>query len=345
MRLRADAGSADLAGPALWVAAERACARPLADLAAALARLDERLSTGPDPAAEWARLALEEAAALARGAGLRAPLEALVLWRHGAPAGRVARRDLLAAAAAARRLAAPPGMTAAALADAAGLRRFLGLSGLRTDPVLVPLLERPSGPDWMRAAEGFLADLAALAGLHPLTRGAAALALWRGHGPGGGSWRLDGAVLAARVAAEGQGGARFLPLGDLPGPRAGIAAAGAEAWLTAFLAAGLARVQGILADIRRRRDWAARAAAAAPPGRVVRAAVALLAAEPVVSANLLRDRAGVSQQAANAALVALARAGLAEEISGQRRYRIWRAAPGGAAAPRRPRRGGAWQGE
>lgn len=311
----------DLAAAAPWAAAERALARPLADLAALFARLDERLASG-DAGAGWARLAAGEAAALARAAGARVTVVSLLLWRHGAPPGRASPRDLAAAGWALRRLAAPAGPVAA---DVAGLRAFLGLDGSRTDPALAPLLDRATGAEGEAAAAGFLADLAGLSGLHPLTRAAAALALWRAHGAGGAEPRLEGAVLAARIGAAGFGGARFLPLGGLPRPAGAVGRGAAAAWLAAVLAAGLSRLPGLLAEVAARRDWAARSEAHVPPGRVARAVLKILADEPVVSANLLRDRLGISQQAANAALVALGRAGLAEEVSGQRRYRVWQA--------------------
>jgi predicted ArsR family transcriptional regulator len=100
----------------------------------------------------------------------------------------------------------------------------------------------------------------------------------------------------------------------------------------------------VLAGLARRRDWVLRAGAEAGrlPGRLPGAAVRLLAEESLVSANLLRDRLGVSQQAANQVLRRLAALGLAEEISGQRRFRVWRArgagGEGGAPGSGRPGR-------
>lgn len=315
-----------LVDPAPWREAERGHVRPLAEVAAALARLDERLGAEPGGAG-LGRIAEEEAVLLVRADGGRLALETFLLWRHGAP-GRGSEPGALARAGwAARRLAAP-WEGHAPPADAAALRAFLGHGGREADPVLAPLLGRPTGAAWEAAAEDFLAALGALAGLHPLTRAAAALALWRAAGLGAeGEW-LEGAVMAARLAAEGQGRARFLPLGAAP--RIGRARSPGEAAmlrLGAFLAAASHRLGPLLAGLARRRDWAerAQAQAAALPGRLPGRVLALAAAESLVSANLVRDRLGVSQQAANEVLRRLAASGLVEELSGQRRYRLWRA--------------------
>ncbi|WP_118137256.1 helix-turn-helix domain-containing protein [Oceanicella sp. SM1341] len=306
---------ADLADPAPWAAAERQMPRRLARVAALLARLDERLGgAGAMPA----RLAEEEAVALARADGARLALEAFLLWRHGAPAGGTAPGALLAAGWAARRLT---GAAPEIGAGAAGLRRFLGHDGSETDLALRPLLRRPTGADWDAEAEAWSQEMAGLAALHPLTRGAAALALWHGHGLGGAGAVLEGTVLAARIAAADQARARFLPLGDAP--RA--AGPGPEARLAAFLERAEARLEPVLAGLARRADWAglARTRAAALPGRLPLAAAELIAAEHLVSANLLRDRLGVSQQAANAVLRRFEELGLVREMSGQKRYRLW----------------------
>lgn len=151
--------------------------------------------------------------------------------------------------------------------------------------------------------------------------------------------------------------ARFLPLGMLPRARkqaGGLTRAGRTApaasgfrphlirtglqqtgfaqagfaqtdVLAALLQAGLARLPPLLAGLTRRRGWRAYAASQIPGVGVAPAVLDVLARETLVSANLLRDRLGVSQQAANAALTRLAERGLIEEVSGQRRYRLWRA--------------------
>ncbi|QDL94785.1 hypothetical protein FDP22_23225 (plasmid) [Paroceanicella profunda] len=306
---------ADLSDPEAWAAAERQMPRRLARVAALLARLDERLAgSGAAPA----RLAEEEAVALTRADGARLGLEAFLLWRHGAPAGSTAPGALLAAGWAARRLT---GAAPDPEAGAAGLRQFLGHDGSETDLALRPLLRRPTGADWDAEAAAWSQEMTGLAGLHPLTRGAAALALWHGHGLGGPGAVLEGGVLAARIAAADQARARFLPLGAAP--RA--AGPGPEARLEAFLARAEARIEPVLAALARRADWAdtARLRVAALPGQLAEAAAGVLAAEHLVSANLLRDRLGVSQQAANAVLRRFAEMGLIREISGQKRYRLW----------------------
>jgi ribosomal protein S25 len=329
-----------------WLRAERELARPLAGAAAGLARLDERLAgDGATTLRAVQRLAEVEAVALVRSAGGRLPLDTFLLWRHGAPGRNAEPQALLAAARAVRRLAAPAGSAGGIPGNPAALAAFLGGSGddhgVPGAPPADPGPERPAtvpagspagrppadrrrAGGWHEAATAFLADLRALGDLHPLTRAAAVPLLWQGRDLGSRDGGLESAVIAARIAAEGQTCLGFAPVGAILRARGD---ARAPDRLGAFLIATAERCRTVLAAETRRRDWArvAAEAAAGLPGRLPAAVVDLTGAETLVSANLVRDRLGVSQQAANLALRRLTARGLVEEVSGQRRYRLWRA--------------------
>lgn len=298
---------------ASWQAAEAASGPRLAEAAAGLARLDERLALGMGEGG-LALLGAGEAVALARAGGARVSLDGLMLWRHGAVGGGADPAGLRAAGWALRRLTGPAGETAA-LATPGGLGRFLADGEDEDkDPRDDPAPPRPGLAELAGA-------LAALAPLHPLTRAAAAWALWRA--AMGREAAVEGRVLVARLGAAGQGAARFLPLGPLAPARR----PGAEAALTALLDAAIPALGAARGLLARRADWrrAAEAEAASLPGRLAIAVVAQLAEAPLLSANALRDRLGITQQAANATLARLAALGLVEEVSGQARYRVWRA--------------------
>jgi hypothetical protein len=347
-------GFGGLASDAAWRAAEAAHAAALARVAAAQARLDERLRVaaagpgaapdggsdggsdggpdgGPDGEAAGvppavAGLAAAEAVALAAATGAgRIGLEAFLLWRQGGRQGGADPAALLAAGWAARRLAAAP---APLPADPDGLFGFLEHGAAGPAAGLAALTGRPAGAARAAAAAAVLAALAGLAARHPLTRAAALPALWHRAGLGAGPGALEGAVLALRAGAAGQGTLGFLPLGRLPrvAPVADPARAASDR-LGALLGLAGARLAAVAGELERRAEWrrAALRQAAGLPGRVPRALAALLAEMPLLSAGLAAARLGITPQAANAGFRALARAGLARELTGQRRFRVWRA--------------------
>lgn len=311
-------------GPDVFARAERDCARALADAAASLARLDERLAGLSDGA--LSDLAEHEVVELCWAQGDMLAHDRLLLWTH---AGLGQGQLILRAAWAVRRLVAPASAHAQ-LGDVAGLRAFLALAQPgSTDPALDPFRRRMPPERWAEEAEGFLADLSAAGSLHPLTRGCAAYLGWHWRELGEPGDVLEAGVIAARVAASGQGSARFAPL--VFGNRLALRAIGQGADTTMrlgqFLDATRAATDRALGRLARMQDWRTRAMprAGAMPGRLPTDVVRQMGQTPIVSANLMRDRLGVTQQAANAALRRLAGAGLIEEVSGQRRYRVWRA--------------------
>ncbi|MEM9197591.1 MAG: hypothetical protein AAGD12_07030 [Pseudomonadota bacterium] len=214
----------------------------------------------------------------------------------------------------------PPARAAAALA----LWQGAGLGPMLEGAVLAARIGAwPDHAVQKVGTERTAADIAVGVGMARDIGAAAATIL--GIGPEAGDIAAPaGGMPASSGPVGGPVWARFLPLGALPTPaRPGRARAADR--LAALVAAATAQLPICLAGLTRRRDWAAAATRALPGGKVARAALPLFCHEALVSANLLRDRLGVSQQAANAALLRLAELGLIEELSGQRRYRLWRA--------------------
>jgi hypothetical protein len=299
--------------PAFWRPVLAACAEPFAAAAAGLARLDERLRilAPPERTAARARLAALQACRLLWGEGDIVAPEAVALdaldrrGRAGedAPAVTIARRL-------ARRLAGPQGRrpepgrrdTADADVDEAD-------EGRRD--------EAPNAASLSAAADGH----AALRGAPPLV--AAALAAFD-FDPFSEAARLDAAAARLIAAAAGcRGGAAFAPAPARRRP----AGSAPDARLGAFLrdvADGTRDALALLDDLA---AWRARAeaAAAAMKGGSPARLVALLAARPALSAQAAASALRLSDDAALRALARLADAGLARELTGHSRFRVWAA--------------------
>jgi hypothetical protein len=312
--LRGRVGGGEDRAPGFWRAALAACAEPFADAAAGLARLDERLRVmaPPDRTAARDRLAALQACRLLWGEGDIVAPEAVALdaldrrGRSGedAPAVTIARR------------------LARSLAGTQGRRTDQG----RPDPADVDGTARPDACPLESAQAG--TDPTGEALLDPALRGApplvsAALAAFDAD-PVGETSRLDAAAARLIAAAAGcRGGAAFAPVPARRRP-AGIAP---DARLSAFLrdvADGTRDALALLDDLaawRARADAAAAAMKGATPARLV----ALLAARPALSAQAAASALRLSDDAALRALARLADAGLARELTGHSRFRVWAA--------------------
>lgn len=299
---RHPAGRLRAAAPAMaeWRLAEAGLARALAGAALAHGALEERVRAEGDALRQ--RLVLAEAAGLSWPLGERIAAERLALYldtRLGGAAGDAP--ALRRAAWAARRLG-----RGRAVAPA-GLAAFLGLEA--------------TGPDyaiWRRA-------VTAASGLHPFTRAALAWHAWRQLLPLGPGHLVEGAVAASVTgAAAGRGGLGFVALALEGG--AGLGADGAaEARLSAWLgAAERSALAGLmLAD--RLSAWRYRAAREAGRGRSLGALVALLGTTPLVSPALASAAGCGTASTVGRNLARLAAADLAEEVTGQASFRLWRA--------------------
>ncbi len=295
-----------------YATAEAGQSAALAHVAGRLGALDDRLKRGPNG---WRhRLALIEAAELGWLTGDRIGQDRLALWLALRLAG--VQQDTAALGRlgwAARRLSAGPG-------PQAGLSEFLG----RADGAEAHGVEE---------RDAFWALLLSESrALHPITQ--ACLVFHALAEPGAAAHPdaslLEAAVTASRLAATGgaagdgalfaplaMGGARGLPISGPPGPR---------------LLHWLERMQQALVTAMRQldriEDWEARAAAAMrglsgrTPSKLRRALVAW----PMLSAPMAEAQTGASRAAVQRNLAWMERERLILEITGQGRFRYWRAA-------------------
>lgn len=299
------------AGPDPWRRAEAGLAARLARVAGRMGALDERLRRGPPG---WRqRLALIEAADLGWLLGDRIAPDRLAQWVALRLSGVAEDAAALARLGwAVRRLGGGPG-------PEADLAAFLDRRDAQT-------AEDPADPLADRAG-GWLALMARTDDLHPITRACAGFHQWGAAGLGD---RLEAAVTAARIAAGAGGGAVFAPLamGGAMGRTLGLRAQGTEAarlarWLEGMEAACLTALRH-LDDIE---GWAARAEAAMAPlsGRTPRALRAVLCEWPLVSAPMAEALTGASRAAVQRNLAWMEGRGLVREVTGQGRFRMWRA--------------------
>jgi hypothetical protein len=295
-----------------WRKAEASHAARLARVAGRLGALDDRMKRGPEG---WRhRLALIEAADLSWFAGDRIGPDRLALWISMRQSGAQDNTAALARVGwAVRRLTGGPG-------PEVDLSAFLD----RRDPENLadeaePFADRAGG--WL--------DLTAQASeLHPISRACMGFHLWSLAGLGQQGDRMEAAVTAARVAAgEGKGkGAVFAPLamGGAGGLRAGGPPANRLArWLEGMEAACLTAMRH-LDDIE---AWSARAEVEMTQlsGKTPRALGAALTERPLVSAPMAEALTGASRAAVQRNLAWMEVHGLVRELTGQGRYRMWRA--------------------
>ncbi len=294
-----------------WVQAEAGLAARLARVAGRLGALDDRLRRGPTG---WRhRLALIEAAELSWLNGDRITQDRLALWI-------------------ALRLSGVQEDAAALARVGWAVRRLTGGSGPAAN--LADFLGRHD-PDNLAAADDRFADRASSwrdlmnAGrhLHPISRACMGYHLWNLAGLGQHGDRMEAAVTAARFAASEGSGAVFAPLamGGAGGLRAGGPPATRLArWLDGMASATLTAMRhldGIAA-------WSARADTnmAQLSGRTPPALRAVMTEWPLVSAPMAETLTGSSRAAVQRNLAWMEAHGLIREVTGQGRFRMWRAA-------------------
>jgi len=287
--------------------AQGAQAAHLGRVSARLGALDERLRRGPEG---WRhRLALIEASELSWLTGSRVSADRLGLWHTlRISAASDDTTALQHTAWAFRRLSGGPGPEP----DLAG---FLGRRQRRGQD---PLSDRIATWDAIMSATGTL---------HPIVRACLALHLWPPTGIGMEGDGLEGAVVAGRIAAsDGQGGALFMPV--LMGSAGPLRGGGdpperLRRWL-------LASEQGIIRAMRHidrldRWEATARDKAAHLSGRTPPRLIETFCNWPLVSAPMAEDLTGASRAAIQRNLACLEALGLVKEVTGQGRYRVWRA--------------------
>ena len=161
----------------------------------------------------------------------------------------------------------------------------------------------------------------------PITRACMGFHLWSLNGLGHQGDHMEKAVTAARIAAGDGKGAVFAPLamGGAEGLRAGGPPAERLArWLDGMETACLTAMRH-LDDIK---AWAERAKTAMTPlsGRTPPSLRAVLTEWPLVSAPMAEALTGASRAAVQRTLAWMEAQGLIWEMTGQGRYRMWRAA-------------------
>ena len=304
---RAESGETSILAD--WAQAEAGLAARLARVAGRLGALDERLRRGPEG---WRhRLALIEAAELSWFAGDRVSPDRLALWIALRLSG--AQEDTAALARvgwAVRRLTGGPG-------PEAGLADFLG----RRDPETIA----EDAERFADRADAWLDLITASRHLHPITRACLGFHLWTLAGLGQHDDRMEAAVTAGRIAGEGKG-AVFAPLamGGAGGLRAGGRPVERLArWLDGMDNACLAAMRH-LDDIE---AWSSRAEIVTAPlsGRTPPALRAVLTEWPLVSASMAECLTGASRAAVQRNLAWMEAKALIKEVTGQTRFRMWRA--------------------
>jgi hypothetical protein len=293
-----------------WRKAEAGNAARLARVAGRAGALDDRLKRGPEG---WRyRLALIEAADLSWFAGDRVGPDRLALWISMRISGLQEDTAALARVGwAVRRLTGGPG-------PEVDLSAFLD----RRDPENMADEAEP----FVDRAGGWLDLMAQVADLHPITRACAGYHLWSLAGLGQEGDRMEAAVTAARIAASEGKGALFAPLamGGTGGLRAGGSPTDRLArWVDGMETACLTAMRH-LDDIE---AWSARAETEMTPlsGKTPPALRVLLAEWPLVSAPMAETLTSASRAAVQRNLAWMEARGLIREMTGQGRYRMWRA--------------------
>ncbi|MGB3245097.1 MAG: hypothetical protein WBB25_11215 [Sulfitobacter sp.] len=293
-----------------WRKAEGGHAARLACVAGRVGALDERLKRGPEG---WRhRLALIEAADLSWFVGDRIGPDRLALWISMRLSGVQEDSAALARVGwAVRRLAGGPG-------PEVDLSAFLD----RRDPENMADEAEP----FADRAGGWTSVMAQAADLHPISRACVGFHLWSLAGLGHQGERMEAAITAARIAASDAKGAVFAPLAM--GGAAGLRAGGPPAdrlarWLEGMETACLAATRH-LDDIE---AWSARAEAEMTPlsGKTPPALRAVLTEWPLVSAPMGQALTGASRAAVQRNFAWMEARGLISEVTGQGRYRTWRA--------------------
>jgi hypothetical protein len=293
-----------------WQKAEAGHAARLARAAGRLGALDDRLKRGPEG---WRhRLALIEAADLTWFVGDRIGPDRLALWIS-------------------MRLSSLHDDTAVLARVGWAVRRLTGGPGPEVD--LSAFLDRRDPENIADEAElfedragGWLDLMSQAADLHPITRACMGFHLWNLAGLGQRGDRVEAVVTAARIAASEGRGAVFAPLamGGAGGLRVGGPPADRLArWLDGMESACLTAMRH-LDDIE---AWAARAEAEMAPlsGKTPPSLRAVLTEWPLVSAPMAEAMTGASRAAVQRNLAWMEARGLIREVTGQDRYRMWRA--------------------
>jgi hypothetical protein len=302
---------AETAVVADWTRAEAGLAARLARTAGRLGALDERLRRSP---VGWRhRLALIEATDLSWFVGDRISADRLALWIALRLSGAKEDTGTLGRLGwAVRRLTGGPG-------PEADLGNFLD----RRDPENIA----DDAERFVDRADSWLHVMSAAGQLHPITRACLGFHHWNLAGLGPHSDRMEAAVTAARLAITEGKGAVFAPLA-MGGAGGGLRSGGApperlSRWLHGMDNACLSAMRH-LDDVE---AWAGRAEKTmfTLSGRTPPALRVVLTEWPLVSAPMAEKLTNASRAAVQRNLAWMEAHGLVREVTGQGRFRFWRA--------------------
>ncbi|MDC0739430.1 hypothetical protein N6L24_14170 [Cognatishimia sp. SS12] len=300
-----------------WHLAEAAHYRALVRAAEALARYAERLKTLPSDLVE--RVALQSVSAILRSEGVWQAPEHIALFRALRIGSQEETRDLERASWAVRRLVA--GRRDDPFDD--GLHRFLGRKALE-DPSDLPGEGQAAGPELAALGATWQRLLQGAGELHPLTRGACGLFLWRRLSVTSIDMALEPMVAMSLMAAGSQ--APFAPMPDSL-PQLHARAQDPEISLGLYYQTVEQGALAALLELDRLQTWREKARAETAdlqgrtPARMIDAALRF----PVFSAELAARMAGCSLMSARRNLNLFQARGLMREVTGQQRYRFWAA--------------------
>lgn len=296
-----------------WQAEEARCYRALVSAATALARFGQALRS--DQEGQQERLALLNTSAVLRAEGVWLEPDHIAQYLSGHLGGGEQARDLSRAGWAVRRLKHDDPTRVAIEND---VRAFLGRHRIETPSgVVEPAL---SGLAMDQTQDVWKAALKAAQSLHPLTRALYAYALWNRMEVTPADDRLEPCIVGMCLGSAGSA-APFLPL--VQARAFGRAAAGVQAFYQAVEAGALA---GLL-ELDRLAGWKARADAAISDlsGRIPVQMVAAFLALPLATADTMSTRLNASPSAVRRNLSLFQERGLIQEVTGQSRFRCWRA--------------------
>ncbi|QIE43009.1 hypothetical protein G5B39_13240 (plasmid) [Rhodobacteraceae bacterium SC52] len=307
-----------------WAESEAVNAAALARAAMAVGGLDDRVRSGVPGLRR--RLICSEVADLGWHLGDRVTVDRLALYLVLRLAALSEDSQSLARAAWAQRRLDHAGLPH--LSDPVALAEFLGRESVGVAPD-AELMSRPTGTEFEALARDWAQHVDALGGLHPFVIAAGAWQGWRARGLSGDLADVEGAVLASKLAAQAlrPGGLGFVPLalGGGDALRAtGDGAARLFAWLRGMEQAAL---RGLM-ECDRLAAWHVQALTRIAPlsGRTPARLVDALMDWPLVSAPMLEEQTGASRAAVQRNMLRFEDMGLVREVTGQSRFRFWRAA-------------------
>ena len=313
-----------------WLNAEREVGRGLLDAATTVARLDERLrhSAARRQDGLRKRIALSLASDVLWAEGARLRPEHLALADRDR-IGRTQDEDqtIARAAWAVRRMTQKTNQPD----TLASVRRFLGLHANQAESDSAESTDATGDALWLsgldpHAASEWCQVQTALSSAHPLTRAAAGFHLWRGFGLSAPERLCEALVLAARIAGDmALGGLIAVPV-TLPSTvHAGLgnAADRLQHWCTQTRETAR-RFQRVLDDLD---AWRLRAEIATQSlnGKSPAGLIALFEAHPVLSANDCASALDRTPTQTRQILNTFEDRGLITEITGQKRFRFWKA--------------------